>query len=56
VSTSSFPKLFIISENNENSNEYTTEDELEIRDVSQRMSSVRIREQQREVREMPELR
>lgn len=43
-------------ENNENSNEYTTEDELEIRDVSQRMSSVRIREQHREVREMPELR
>ena len=56
MSSSSFSKMLIFSENNENSNEYTTEDELEIRDVSQRMSSVRIREQQREVREMPELR
>ncbi|CBY14095.1 unnamed protein product [Oikopleura dioica] len=43
-------------ENNENSNEYTTEDELEIRDVTARLSSVRMREQQREVREMPDLR
>ncbi|CAG5113163.1 Oidioi.mRNA.OKI2018_I69.chr2.g7295.t2.cds [Oikopleura dioica] len=47
-------------ENNENSNEYTTEDELEIRDVSQRLSSIRFREHQelplREVHELPQLR